>query len=146
MAITEKTSDNTCLKNPNGNGYIMKDGSIAFLNSIGNFYIRHEKKVLEQITNNIKRQIFSLFKSREDFQKNYDAGTDRTVFYSLEGYRIRLPVVQCTRCGDMLEPRRLGHYIACKCGDTFVDVSRSDPSCYRCGGSTPYDPPKKLVF
>lgn len=44
-------------------------------------------------------------------------------------------IVKCKKCGEILVSIRGGHFVSCKCGESFIDRDRGFPNeRYRLGG------------
>lgn len=82
----------------------MKDGSIAYLSSSGNYFIRREPTL---------RKWTHIF------------------YYTLKGERIELAKGKCGDCGDIIKSKHCGDYVSCKCGKSAVDTNRCNPELHR---------------
>lgn len=86
----------------------MNDGKEGWLTNSGRYYCRKEPS-LENWTS--------------------------IAYYTLEGEMIPLAKAQCGACGDVMESKMCGSYVACSCGKSFVDTDRWFPESHRLGGS-----------
>lgn len=89
----------------------MQDGTTAWLSNSGYYFIRREKCSC--------------------CKKNF---LDAITYYDLEGKQIPLAKAKCKKCGEVIESKRCGDFVACTCGESFVDTDRWFPERHRYGG------------
>lgn len=41
---------------------------------------------------------------------------------------------KCKSCGEIMVSERCGHFVTCKCGESFIDTDRWFPDRVRLGG------------
>ena len=58
----------------------------------------------------------------------------RITYYDLDKKYIPLAKAKCALCSDVIESKRCGDFVKCKCGKSFVDTDRWFPEMHRYGG------------
>lgn len=58
-----------------------------------------------------------------------------TRFFDLDKNPIPLASATCGECGEIIESKRYGDFVQCKCHASFVDTDRWFPEGHRYGGA-----------